>query len=66
MRGIVDLILAGRLVFVDNHGGTDFDLLADSSIIRIPAKVWYVIYAVTITLQFVVALAFVWITAVSP
>ena len=66
VRGIVDLILAGRLVFVDNHGGTDFDLLADSSIIRIPAKVWYVIYTVTITLQFVVALAFVWITAVSP
>lgn len=65
VRGVVDLVVAGKLVFIDNHGGTDFDLLSESTIIRIPAKVWYVLYVTLLTVPFVATLIFVSTTAVN-
>ena len=49
IRGYYDLIMVGRMVFKKRTGNeSDFDFLADSTFISIPAPVWYVVYAILV------------------
>lgn len=50
-RGIVDLVEAARIVF-SGQGNSDFDFMAQSTFITIPAQVWYVVYVLGVSVIF--------------